>query len=168
MSPRTLARVALLAALLLLAAIVIPACPGHRGDDDDNDVGDDSSDDAGDDSADDTGGGPAIVSTENSACKSGGAAKDWPQSLTFDYADDILAVTHVNGVFNCCLNRIDVTMELDGFVLDLYEAEDAPSPCNCLCPFDVTTRIAGLASWTYTVNAYDNGAFAVSGQVTIP
>ena len=176
-------RSALLPTLLLALALVL-ACPArHGGDDDDaddadddmaddtgDDTSDDASDDSGDDSGDDTGGEAAIVSTERTDCKNGGkeAKDDWPQSLTFDYADDLLTVTHVNGVFNCCLERIDVTMELDGFVLDLYEVEFTPDPCFCECPFDVTTRIAGLGSGAYTVNVYDDGAFDLSGQVTIP
>ena len=107
---------------------------------------------------------PHVLDTSNSSCKD----DEQPQSIEFDYADGVLTVTHVNGVFNCCLDSIEVTMQMEGGTIDLYEQEITPNPCFCVCPFDVTTRIEGLASGSYTVNIFANGYFAVSGQVEIP
>ena len=144
--------------------------------DDDNVVDDDAvtDDDAAtdDDLGDDDSGAPTITDFSNGKCKNGAgpdkADDDWPPSVEFDYADGILTVTFINGMFNCCLDYVEVTMELTGLVIDLYEQEVAPNPCYCECPFDVETQIANLAAGTYTVNIYDNGTFAVSGQTTIP
>jgi hypothetical protein len=192
MNPKDLARGAVLLALLGGIGLLL-ACPagdddddaGDDGDDDadddsgDNDADDDDDadigpqdDDADDDSGDDDSDGGEIVGTKRTDCKDGsGGGKDgddWPQSLAFLYADGVLGVTHVNGRFNCCLERIDVALEQAGYALDLQETEYAPAPCFCECPYDVTTRIAGLAPGTYVVSAYANGTFAVSGEVTIP
>lgn len=160
----------LLIALFLGLSLLLLCCPAD--DDDDNDDNDDSDDDTGDD--DDTGGDDDddqnvdIVDVKHGSCKNLLAEEeDWPQDILFDYQDEVLTVTHVNGVFNCCLDSIEVELELNGFVLTLFESEYAPDPCFCVCPFDVATGISGLASGDYEVNIYANGEFAIGGQVTI-
>lgn len=132
-------------------------------DDDDNDTDDDTADD-------DISQEPAIAGVEHGTCKdgSGPAKEEWPEQLLLTYTGNVLTVTHVNGVFNCCLDSIEVTMQLNGFTIDLYEEEYAPNPCYCICPFDVITHIANLVAGSYTVNVYANGTFSLSGQVTIP
>jgi hypothetical protein len=164
--------------LAVLAAFSIGfACSCHWGDHDschdewaDDDAADD---DAGDDDVgDDDTGPPHILDTSRTDCKDGsGPTKDeeWPQSIEFHYENGVLTVTHVNGAFNCCLDYVQVTLQMEGeWTIDLYEQEVASNPCFCVCPFDVTTRIEGMASGSYTVNIYANGAFAVSGQVEVP
>ncbi|NLH50290.1 MAG: hypothetical protein GX444_17050 [Myxococcales bacterium] len=149
------------------------------GDDDDNDDNDDSGtaadDDNDDNQSDDDNGdddtqGPSIVDTQTGSCKDGSGAgkEDWPQDLVFSYEGGILTVTHVNAVFNCCLERVDVTLEISGNVIRLDEVEYTPEPCWCECPFDVATRIAGLAPGTYTVEAWVNGALAITESTVIP
>ncbi|HPQ69099.1 MAG TPA: hypothetical protein PKW95_08205 [bacterium] len=139
--------------------------------DDDTNDDDTTDDDTGDDDVtdDDTSQEPTITGIEHGTCKdgSGPAKTEWPESLVLTYASNVLTVKHVNGVFNCCLDSIEVAMELDGFIIELYEEEYAPEPCFCVCPFDVTTHIANLAAGEYTVKVYVNGAFSIDGQVTI-
>ena len=147
---------------------VTDVCDVGAGDDDDSGDDDTGDDDTGDDDSDDK---PAILSTSNEGCKNGAGLdeeEDWPQDIVFDYSGGVLTVTHVSGVFNCCIDAINVTMELSGLVIDLYEVEYAPNPCFCVCPYDVVTRIANLEAGTYTVNIYANGHFAIAGEVEIP
>ena len=133
----------------------------------DNDAGDDDNDTVDDDAS-----GPQIQDVNHSACKDGSTGKEglpgYPESLEFDYDEDVLTVHHVNGVFNCCIERIDVTLDIAGNVIDLYEQEYTPEPCNCICPYDVDTEISGLADGTYAVNIYVNGWISISGETTIP
>ena len=147
--------------------------------DDDNDTGDDDTgdddtgdDDTGDDDTgdDDTTAGPSITDITHGTCKNGAGPTedDWPEDLTFAYEGGVLTVTHVNGWFNCCLESIEVEMEISGATIDLYEEEYAPDPCYCICPYDVVTDIAGLDDDTYTVNVYVNGDLSISDEVTIP
>lgn len=138
---------------------------------DDDDLSDDDTTADDDNDDDSTTGEPAVLDVENTECKDGaGGAKedDWPQSLEFSYESGILSVTHINGQFNCCIDYIEVTLTVQNNVIDLYEQEVAAAPCWCICPFDVTTRIANLAPGVYAVNAYANGTLAVSGETTIP
>jgi hypothetical protein len=124
-------------------------------------------DDAADD--DDDTAGPQVAGTDHTACKDGSKDKEeWPEGLEFDYSQGALTVTHVNGVFNCCLESIDVTLDLNGLVLSLYEVEYTPMPCDCICPYDVTTRVTGLDAGDYTVNVYVNGSLAISADTVIP
>ena len=147
------------------------SCTDGSGDDDDDAAADDDAGD--DDTGDDDAGGdePGILDTVQDGCKNGAGAgldEPWPQDIILEMDGDVLVVTHVNGVFNCCIVAIDVTMDLGETVIDLYEVENAPEPCDCICPYDVVTRIGGLAPKTYTVNIYANGEFAISGEVTVP
>lgn len=133
---------------------------------DDDDSADDDDDDDNDDNSEVT-----IESTENGECKNMDDSKDkfyWPQDILFVFQNGNLLITHVNGEFNCCIDYISTSIQLNGNVIDLYEVEVASQPCFCICPFDVTTTVSGLASGTYTVNIYANGVFAVSGQTTVP
>jgi hypothetical protein len=154
------------------------ACGG--GDDDDDDTGDDDTgdDDTGDDDTgdDDTGDDDTgddddvqVVDTDFGECKNTDKADDeHPEGIDLAYAEGLLTVTHVNGVFNCCVERIDVEATLEGTTLDVTETEYAPEPCNCVCPFDVATQVSGLAPGTYTVNIWSFEVLRISGEITIP
>ena len=185
---KTFFALALVALLIVATSLLAVISCGDDDDDDDatdddlvdDDIADDdlndddnADDDIGDDdiSDDDTTAGPTIVDVSNTGCKDGTVppSKDsWPEGLEFTYDNGVLTVTHVNAEFNCCLDYIDVEMELAGFTIDLYEEEVTPNPCWCICPFDVVTHIANLDPGTYTVNIYANGNFALSGQIDIP
>jgi len=141
--------------------------PAPTADDTDADTTDDDNDDDTTDA--DTSQEPTISGVEHGTCKdgSGPTKEEWPESLVLTYTNGVLTVRHINGVFNCCLESIEVVMELDGFTIELYEDEYAPEPCFCVCPFDVTTPIANLTAGEYTVKVYVNGAFSLDGRVTI-
>ena len=124
--------------LVLAAALALfLSLPVACGDDDDDDTGDDDNDDNDD--------GPVVLDTGHGTCKD---AKDdgdeaYPEGIDLQFTDGVLTVTHVNGVFNCCVERIDVEVALAGGVLSLTETEYAPEPCDCICPYDVVTRVEG-------------------------
>ena len=173
-------------ALLTLAFVVLACCLNCGDDDDDNDDADDdvnddsdNDDDADDDidddiddddvdddvDDDDNQDDPSLESFENSLCLD--LKADEPQSIDFDYSDDVLTVIHRNGVFNCCLNYVDVEMEISEMTITLNENEYAPEPCNCVCPTDVTSRISGLAAGNYTMDIFANGNLAISDETVI-
>lgn len=152
--------------ILLFAGAFLFAigCLGGNSDTDDDDASDD---DATDDDTDDDDE-PYIVDTSNTDCKDY-KDEEPEEGIEFNYEDGILTVVHVNAYYNCCIDRIDVQMQLENFTIDLYETEIVPMPCDCLCYFDVTTQIAALESGTsYTVNIYVYDALSISGEVTIP
>jgi hypothetical protein len=179
-------KISLMATLALACAFAfVSGCGGDdddddgSDDDDSDDATDDIADDADDDDADDTGAsddtvadddtGPEIIGVENSECKNGGGKDDlYPEGIEFSWAAGVLTVTHVNGSFNCCLDTIDVTMQLSSGTIDLREQEAAANPCFCVCPFDVATRINGLLSGHYLVNIYTNGVKTISGETDAP
>jgi len=138
---------------------------GSSGDDDtnqnDDDVGDDDDQDIPSDD-------PYIVDSSNTDCKEFPKDGEPEEGIELSYEGGILTVVHTNVLYNCCIDRVDVEMEVDDFVIDLYETEVVPMPCDCICYFDVTTRIAELGPGTYTVNVYVYGRLSVSGEVEIP
>jgi Kazal-type serine protease inhibitor domain len=112
--------------------------------------------------------GPCIVSSDSGCKANKSGAALWPESVEFDYANGVLTVSHINGMFNCCYESIDVSAAITGFTIDLYEQEYTPNPCYCECPIDVFTEIPSLMPGAYTVNIYVNGDFAIDGQTTVP
>ena len=157
--------------MLIFACLALVFACGDDDDDDDTSAGDDDDDDddAATDDDDDDSAGPSVLDVSHGDCKNlKNGLPDWPESLAFDFQSGVLTVHHVNGVFNCCIERIDVDVSLQGATLSLYEQQYAPQPCDCICPYDVDTDISGLADATYTVDVYVNGSLAISGQVAIP
>lgn len=138
-------------------------------DDDDDNNDDNGDDDDGADDDDDNTAGPSVIGTTTGECKNGYKYyPGYPESVEFDYSQEVLTVIHINGVFNCCLEEITSTVTVAGSVIDLFEQEVTPDPCNCICPYDVVTQIQNLESGGYTVNVYTNGTNTVSGNTSIP
>jgi hypothetical protein len=171
----------LLAFVLFLSVAVLIACDDDDDDDDDNDSGatddDDNNDSTGDDDDNDSAGddddnddGISVGSIDPSDCKDSGKSKTGSDIgwLEFDYAAGVLTVTHYDTYFNCCYESVDVSVQLSGFELSIYEQEVTPDPCFCMCHIDLTYEIEGLASGTYTVTAYVNGDYGTQNEVTLP
>jgi len=147
--------------ILVGAGLFIFSCSQNNSGNDDA-ADDDSGTD--DDNQDE----PYIVDTSNSDCKNNSKDNQPDDGIKFEYEDGILTVIHTNVEYNCCLDRVDVQMQLENFVIDLYETEVVSAPCDCLCHYDITTHIANLESGTYAVNIYVYGELSVSGEVEIP
>ncbi len=157
----------LLLILILGALIAFSVAFTACGDDDDDDDNDDDNDD------DDNEGYPNVNGVSFGDCKNGAEGKgddegEYPERLLFSYEGGVLTVRHTNGVFNCCIESIGVTLEVFEGVISLYETENAPEPCFCVCPYDVSTQIGGLATGNYDVDIYVNDTLTISDEVTIP
>ncbi len=87
---------------------------------------------------------------------------------SYDAETGLATATHHNAVYNCCIDEISVELVQDGNTLKLYETEVAPNPCFCVCPFDISAQVAGLADGLYTVEFYNNdGNLAGSTSLTV-
>jgi len=109
---------------------------------------------------------PEILEYFNSDCLPVDTEEE--DGLEFHYDNGVLTVVHTYTIYNCCIEKIAVTMEISDYVIDMFEEEIVPDPCFCLCPFDVTTRIWGLEPGNYLVNIWKFGEIVVSGEVEIP
>lgn len=80
-----------------------------------------------------------------------------------------LIVRHIDAVYNCCIEDITVSVTVSGQVIDLYETEVLSAPCDCLCPYDITTEIFGLPPGVYTVQVRnERGLLGTIKDVTVP
>jgi hypothetical protein len=89
-------------------------------------------------------------------CKNGGATllagEQDGGSLTVSVAaDGKVSYTHVDAMFNCCIDSIALSVQLDGPKITITETEHAGNPCHCSCPYDLDGEIMGLQAGTYTV-----------------
>ncbi len=90
------------------------------------------------------------------------------EELVLSFEEGVLTASHRRATYNCCIDHIAVSMEIDGTDIDLVETEVLDMPCNCVCPFNVDTRIFGLTAGTYTVNVFAFGSLWQSKNITIP
>jgi len=60
-------------------------------------------------------------------------------------------VTHLNSTYNCCPDDIEVALAHQGSYLRLQEKEILTTPCDCLCCYNVETRVSGLQAGEYTL-----------------
>jgi len=68
--------------------------------------------------------------------------------------DDVVTVYHLGAFYNCCAT-IEYSMTVAGDTIDLTESETFEfGPCYCLCCFDLSTDISGLAPGAYLVRVW--------------
>ena len=75
-----------------------------------------------------------------------------------------LIMRHIDAVYNCCIEDIEVSVSISGNVIDLHQTEILEAPCDCLCPYDITTVIGNLAPGVYTV--YVQNVSGLLGKIT--
>jgi hypothetical protein len=99
--------------------------------------------------------GPSLDDHGNSGClpERGSAYEPCPEDDTFAFVveDDRLHVTHGNATYNCCPEDIAVTLVVGEWLLLLTEEEILETPCDCMCCYEVTSTVGGLAPGAYTV-----------------
>lgn len=88
-------------------------------------------------------------------------------SVIFNVYGDTIVVLHYKALYQCCaLIKIDVVQSENGF--DIFES-DTGEQCNCLCYFDITTLISGLAQGSYFIRLFDiDGEPVDSALIDIP
>lgn len=106
-----------------------------------------------------------------SGCKEPGGPNDDADSerLIAEVVDCKLIVRHMDAVYNCCIKDIQVSVTVSDQLIDLYETEILYAPCDCLCPYDITTEIFGLPPGVYTVQVRsERGLLGSIKEVAVP
>ena len=67
-----------------------------------------------------------------------------------------LYIRHVNVLYNCEPDKIDLTVTIKGRTIILTEEEINPK-ANCTCPYDLECTIADLTDGKYTLMVYRDG-----------
>jgi hypothetical protein len=86
-----------------------------------------------------------------------------------EVVDCELIVRHIDAVYNCCIKEISVSVSVSGNLIELYETEVLEAPCDCLCPYDITTDISNLSAGTYSIEIRNiTGLLGTIKEVVIP
>jgi hypothetical protein len=98
---------------------------------------------------------PFLDDYGNSGClpDPASAYEPCPEDDTFAFVveGDRLHVVHGNATYNCCPEEIAVTLAVGEWLLRLTEEEILEMPCDCMCCYEVTSTVGGLAPGAYTV-----------------
>jgi len=64
----------------------------------------------------------------------------------------IIEIFHHNATYNCCIQTIEVREDRPtSRTLRIIEREILEAPCDCICPYDISTAITALAPGLYCV-----------------
>ncbi|RJO68107.1 MAG: hypothetical protein C4523_07780 [Myxococcales bacterium] len=87
----------------------------------------------------------------------------------YDAATGAVRVTHTNVMLNCCLAGVAPKLTFDGQTIEIAYEEDYgdEGPCHCICPYDLTLTIDGLASGEWTIVYWADGE-AITATATVP
>jgi hypothetical protein len=69
-------------------------------------------------------------------------------------------------VANCCPDKLELQMTVEGNLITINEVEYLTMPCLCICNYPVTATLGPFEPGTYTLEVY-NGGFVGSTVVTI-
>ncbi len=90
--------------------------------------------------------------------------------LTLTSGGGTVSFTHESATYNCCLDRIDLSLERSGNTIVVVEHEIAAEPCRCICDYEVRGEITGLSTGSYTVevvSAEDKSSVLCTATVTV-
>jgi len=103
--------------------------------------------------------GPSIITYNVEDCDRGGGATATQSPATLDLRFSV----EVDGSYinfkdminaNCCLDKIELTMTLNGSLIKILETEYLTTPCFCLCDFPTTARLGPFDEGTYALEVY--------------
>jgi hypothetical protein len=86
-------------------------------------------------------------------------AQECEETFSFETLPGTIVVHHDQALYNCCA-WIDFDVDQDEFQIVIRESEQFESgPCDCLCCFDVSVKIAGLWPGIYEVTVWKTSDF---------
>jgi hypothetical protein len=106
-------------------------------------------------------------------CKSGDATllageQDGGSLSVSVAADGKVSYKHQDAMFNCCIDSIALSVQLDGTSITITETEHANQRCHCSCPYDLDGEILGLQAGAYTVTiCNEDGEEQCTAEVTV-
>ena len=69
----------------------------------------------------------------------------------FKVDDQMLFVKHTDALYNCCLDDVVVSLEVEDRLLIFTEEEILTMPCWCVCCYETWSVVKGLESGEYTI-----------------
>jgi hypothetical protein len=103
-----------------------------------------------------------------SACKGSPASMSALGAVTLAKGSGAITVTHEDAVYNCAA-KVSLSAKVSGSKIVVQETITNPTQvANCVCTFDLSIVVAGLAAGTYTVEIYDaDGNLVGTSPVTL-
>jgi len=97
-------------------------------------------------------GGPELIDFGDTGCLER-YGDDTRSTVNYYYAGDTLTMEHLDAMFNCA-GIIDVVFTVAGDTLRFYEFNVSEDWVFCICPFNITATLAGVAPGTYVAEVY--------------
>jgi hypothetical protein len=65
--------------------------------------------------------------------------------------ESTLNIAHINAGFNCCPDSLVADIQISGDTISIDENEILVNGCRCLCLFDLTLVVTGVAPGSYQI-----------------
>ncbi len=84
------------------------------------------------------------------------SAQGWEWCVDADAFDAFvedggIRITHDSALYNCCIEAFVHDVEQEGNVIRVWERELISEPCDCLCCYDLSATVGGVAPGDYWI-----------------
>jgi hypothetical protein len=83
----------------------------------------------------------------------------------------VILITHENALYNCCPDRFDYSIDLDGNVISVVETEILTLPCACICCYAIPVEVGPVPPGQYQIDFFwqdETGPRHTHLEVTVP
>lgn len=95
---------------------------------------------------------------ETTAAGSLGEAVLLPECIQWSYEDNLLSLKHLNAVYNCCLDSIEVDMIVSEQTIYIVESEypEGGQGCRCTCQYLLVYHVPVASAGSYLLHLRSN------------
>lgn len=84
-----------------------------------------------------------------------------PECIQWSYQDSVLSLTHLQAVYNCCLDSIEINMAVTEQAITIVESEypEGGEGCRCTCRYDLEYQVVIPSAGTYVLHLRSNSQY---------
>lgn len=84
-----------------------------------------------------------------------------PECIQWSYEDSLLSLTHLQAVYNCCLDSIEVEMAVGEQTILIVESEypEGGQGCRCTCRYDLEYQMVIVSAGSYVLHLRSNSQY---------
>lgn len=84
-----------------------------------------------------------------------------PECIQWSHQDSVLSLTHLQAVYNCCLDSIEITMAVTEQAITIVESEypEGGEGCRCICRYDLEYQVFVASAGIFVLHLRSNSQY---------